>query len=486
MDDSASNSPPPTMLPSVYRDHPIRRSVSPEGSSKGRSTPNSPVSSSSAVIPLGSHLPLNHHHLQNHSNNSSANASNARHYLGVPAFMLNGQLAGRYNSMLAAQQSRFSDQTSSATTARASSPAGIAADASAADCRLIDYRGAKVAAFCINGEYLLCLPQAFDLFLKHLVGGLHTVYTKLKRLDITPIVCNVEQVRVLRGLGAIQPGVNRCKLLSCKDFDALYKDCTTASGNRLQAPNANQGLNRSSSPNQLMNGHAVKKSRDDLPTSNEVTNGHGDNAKVSMMSSQQQQAIAAAQHLQFLSQLHPQLQNQLHSQMPSGIHQQQAILNAVAMAANQGLSAARSTSSANNCNATTTKSGEQLQTEESPAPSRSSSEPPALNLSNQRAMSTHSESSDEVARESPMKDDPLDERNNSTASVELLLRNIQALLRVAAETARDFERKSVLEKTQLKMEIEKEREGRLSLERQLGEAIRLRDSRIRGPMWNGM
>ena len=30
-----------------------------------------------------------------------------------------------------------------------------------------------------------------------------------------------------RGLGAIQPGVNRCKLLSDQDFDELYKDCTT-------------------------------------------------------------------------------------------------------------------------------------------------------------------------------------------------------------------------------------------------------------------
>ncbi|XP_077560462.1 uncharacterized protein LOC144175231 [Haemaphysalis longicornis] len=114
------------------------------------------------------------------------------------------------------------------------SPPGIPSDASATDCRLIDYRGAKIAAFLVNGEYLLCLPQAFELFLKHLVGGLHTVYTKLKRLDITPIVCNVEQVRILRGLGAIQPGVNRCKLLSCKDFDSLYKDCTTArSASRL-------------------------------------------------------------------------------------------------------------------------------------------------------------------------------------------------------------------------------------------------------------
>ncbi|KAF4521205.1 hypothetical protein B566_EDAN010744 [Ephemera danica] len=101
-------------------------------------------------------------------------------------------------------------------------------DPTANECKLVDYRGQKVAAFIITGETMLCLPQAFELFLKHLVGGLHTVYTKLKRLDIVPLVCNVEQVRILRGLGAIQPGVNRCKLLSCKDFDILYRDCTTA------------------------------------------------------------------------------------------------------------------------------------------------------------------------------------------------------------------------------------------------------------------
>lgn len=101
-------------------------------------------------------------------------------------------------------------------------------DPTANECKLVDYRGQKVAAFIITGETMLCLPQAFELFLKHLVGGLHTVYTKLRRLDIVPLVCNVEQVRILRGLGAIQPGVNRCKLLSCKDFDILYRDCTTA------------------------------------------------------------------------------------------------------------------------------------------------------------------------------------------------------------------------------------------------------------------
>ncbi|BES87506.1 SKI/SNO/DAC family [Nesidiocoris tenuis] len=110
-----------------------------------------------------------------------------------------------------------------------SSPPPISSsDPSANECKLVDYRGHKVAAFIIAGDTMLCLPQAFELFLKHLVGGLHTVYTKLKRLDIVPLVCNVEQVRILRGLGAIQPGVNRCKLLSCKDFDILFRDCTTA------------------------------------------------------------------------------------------------------------------------------------------------------------------------------------------------------------------------------------------------------------------
>ncbi|CAH8438178.1 unnamed protein product [Schistosoma rodhaini] len=93
----------------------------------------------------------------------------------------------------------------------------------------LEYRGAHLATFTVNGRDLICLPQAFELFLKHLVGGLHTVYTKLKRLDIIPVVCNVEQVRILRGLGAIQPGVNRCKLIAPQEFDILYADCTNSS-----------------------------------------------------------------------------------------------------------------------------------------------------------------------------------------------------------------------------------------------------------------
>ena len=101
-------------------------------------------------------------------------------------------------------------------------------DPTANDCKIVEYRGEKIAAFMINGKTMLCLPQAFELFLKNLVGGLHTVYTKCKRLEVPPMICNVEQVRVLRGLGAIQPGVNRCKLIADSDFDLLYKDCTTS------------------------------------------------------------------------------------------------------------------------------------------------------------------------------------------------------------------------------------------------------------------
>ncbi|XP_037553516.1 dachshund c [Nematolebias whitei] len=110
------------------------------------------------------------------------------------------------------------------------------------ECKLVEVKGAKLASFTVKGAELICLPQAFDVFLKHLVGGLHTVYTKLKRLDISPVVCNVEQVRVLRGLGAIQPGVNRCKLISRQDFETLYTDCTNASSRPGRPPKRLQSV----------------------------------------------------------------------------------------------------------------------------------------------------------------------------------------------------------------------------------------------------
>lgn len=146
-------------------------------------------------------------------------------------------------------------------------------DPSANECKLVDYRGQKVAAFIIQGDTMLCLPQAFELFLKHLVGGLHTVYTKLKRLDIVPLVCNVEQVRILRGLGAIQPGVNRCKLLSCKDFDVLYRDCTTASSRPGRPPKRASGVGLSLAATQFP-GHPFKKHRLENGEYSPYENGH--------------------------------------------------------------------------------------------------------------------------------------------------------------------------------------------------------------------
>merc|ERR1719284_1428903 len=120
--------------------------------------------------------------------------------------------------------------------ARSPPPMVCPNDPAANDCKIVDYRGEKIAAFMIGHKTMLCLPQVFELFLKNLVGGLHTVYTKCKRLEVTPMICNVEQVRVLRGLGAIQPGVNRCKLIADSDFDLLYKDCTTSRNQCYTSP----------------------------------------------------------------------------------------------------------------------------------------------------------------------------------------------------------------------------------------------------------
>ncbi|XP_059409647.1 dachshund b isoform X5 [Carassius carassius] len=126
-------------------------------------------------------------------------------------------------------------------------PSGAATN----ECKIVEVHGVKVASFNVDGQELICLPQVFDLFLKHLVGGLHTVYTKLKRLDINPVVCTVEQVRVLRGLGAIQPGVNRCKLICRKDFEALYNDCTNASSRPGRPPKRSYGAGVQESPRTL-------------------------------------------------------------------------------------------------------------------------------------------------------------------------------------------------------------------------------------------
>ncbi|KAI6188517.1 Dachshund-like protein 1 [Aphelenchoides besseyi] len=95
-----------------------------------------------------------------------------------------------------------------------------------AKCEFYEFLGEKLCYFWMNNKRMVCLLQIYEKFLKHLVGGLHTIYTKMRRLNIHPIVCNVEQVRALRIVGAIQNGVNRCKLIDLCDLERLFVDCS--------------------------------------------------------------------------------------------------------------------------------------------------------------------------------------------------------------------------------------------------------------------
>ncbi|XP_032237457.2 dachshund homolog 1-like [Nematostella vectensis] len=91
--------------------------------------------------------------------------------------------------------------------------------------KTVTVNGIDIAAFNVDGEDLLCFPQVYEYFLKDLVSGMHTVYTKLKRMNIQGRNCNVEQVRMMRSVGAIGQVVNRCKLISKEDFNKIYEDC---------------------------------------------------------------------------------------------------------------------------------------------------------------------------------------------------------------------------------------------------------------------
>lgn len=90
-------------------------------------------------------------------------------------------------------------------------------DPTANDCKIVDYRGEKIAAFMIGHKTMLCLPQVFELFLKNLVGGLHTVYTKCKRLELSPMICNVEQVREI---SLWKGGLSEIGNFRCECFEA--------------------------------------------------------------------------------------------------------------------------------------------------------------------------------------------------------------------------------------------------------------------------
>ncbi|XP_036071416.1 dachshund homolog 1 [Oryzias melastigma] len=422
------------------------------------------------------------------------------------------------------------------------------------ECKLVEVKGAKLASFTVKDRELICLPQAFDVFLKHLVGGLHTVYTKLKRLDITPVVCNVEQVRVLRGLGAIQPGVNRCKLISRQDFETLYNDCTNASSRPGRPPKRLQCATEGGTHHMLPHSglmHAGIMPPADLSAlakkikleaiasyhSNQqhgATNGENGDHNPGLVLDQ----------LPFMMMSHPLIPASL---APASVSMAMGQMNRLSTLASMANVAQLNASS--RCRAPTSVIKERVQGSPSPAPSleeaqmssnHSSSSsspshtertaesthslhdvlssshsmlghPPGLmqapketdvtsveyNKENKRSHSdrdnsylaaqTTRESCDRQVDQKPPSGKESCERVSYPAgqklsaglhhtpfifpeglsSIETLLTNIQGLLRVAIENARAQEKQDQLERTELKMELVRERELRETLERQL-------------------
>ncbi|XP_051558457.1 dachshund c isoform X2 [Myxocyprinus asiaticus] len=374
------------------------------------------------------------------------------------------------------------------------------------ECKMVEVRGSKLASFTVNGNELICLPQAFDLFLKHLVGGLHTVYTKLKRLEITPVVCNVEQVRILRGLGAIQPGVNRCKLISRKDFEVLYNDCTHASSRPGRPPKRTQSVTSSESP------HVLPHSVSGLMSSG-------------MMSH-------TGLELPFMMMPHPLIPVSLpHASVTMAMNQMNHLNTIASMAAAAQVQCAPS-------RMVTSVIKERVPDSPSPVPSLDDGRRSGSHLSSRQSSSVssspaHTESSSdrphlhqnglslghallglspsappgpkegdlanhdtghETKRTHTEKDEnvlctPASRDNyervshpaqtlpsgfpapllfpEGLSSIETLLTNIQGLLKVAIDNARAQEKQVQLEHTELKMELYRERELRETLERQL-------------------
>ncbi|GAB6026473.1 hypothetical protein CHUAL_012901 [Chamberlinius hualienensis] len=384
-------------------------------------------------------------------------------------------------------------------------------DPTANECKLIDYRGAKVAAFVVAGDTMLCLPQAFELFLKHLVGGLHTVYTKLKRLDITPIVCNVEQVRILRGLGAIQPGVNRCKLLSCKDFDVLYKDCTTASSRPGRPPKRVSSILGISSGDEAL--LKLKKSRLENGEYGGYENGHlaahllkglqgtidpmmlfplitGDlrMEKSPLLANGYNHPPTHINPLPFMALnphghpataiLSPNTGIPISSSHPSSRSDGSIIKERTHVS---DVLHARSKDEKAECDRLLMGLDHRVRdlSQYNGSPNGHS---PVLNLSKNH----HQDLSDcpdvtstangdrSVNAQALSYNSLLGENSSGVSSIETLLRNIQGLLKVAADNARQQERQINYEKAELKMEILREREVRESLEKQLIEEQRTR------------
>ncbi|XP_037395244.1 dachshund d isoform X2 [Pygocentrus nattereri] len=427
------------------------------------------------------------------------------------------------------------------------------------ECKMVELRGAKVASFTVDGCELICLPQAFDLFLKHLVGGLHTVYTKLKRLEITPVVCNVEQVRILRGLGAIQPGVNRCKLISRKDFETLYNDCTNASSRPGRPPKRTQSVTSPENPHIMPHSVPGLMSPGIIPPTGltaaaaaaaAATNAaiaeamkvkkiklevmssyHGNNTQHGADSENGDLSSSVGLELPFMMMPHPLIPVSL---PPASVTMAMSQMNHLSTIANMA-AAAQGQSAPSRMVTSVIK--ERVPDSPSPAPSLEDGRRPGSRPSSQRSSSVssspaHTESSSdripvhqnglsmnqallglspsilpgpkegdlathdighEAKRMHPEKEAPLCTPTardsyerlslagqalppgfpspflfpDGLSSIETLLTNIQGLLKVAIDNARAQEKQVQLEKTELKMELFRERELRETLEKQL-------------------
>ncbi|XP_035480873.2 dachshund a [Scophthalmus maximus] len=422
------------------------------------------------------------------------------------------------------------------------------------DCAMVEVRGVKVASFTVSGVELICLPQVFELFLKHLVGGLHTVYTKLKRLHISPVVCTVEQVRVLRGLGAIQPGVNRCKLITRSDFDTLYRDCTNASSRPGRPPKRTLGVATMSEGSRLLPhgllspallsqtgltaamAEALKlqkmrmmmgfhgnsdqhRHRNGAESDNDETGGsEGSWEKEQRLLPPHSSGVAppplsASHRLNTLQQHSSLLANRLsdipfmvmpHHLLPVGLPPA-----SVAMAVNQmsQLSSLANMAAVSQLQAEEGKESPSVSPSPCPSPRDDELHPPEPTSQSPSRASSSSSSSSPPPAHTPELDDsalplpvlkPTNERlpltshplsvnhaNHTFApfllaeglsSMETLLTNIQGLLKVAMEGARSQSKQNQLERKDLKLELERERDVRQTLQRQLSTELQTRVS----------
>lgn len=389
-----------------------------------------------------------------------------------------------------------------------SSPPPVANNPDNNVCKLIDYRGAKIAAFVVEGRELICLPQAFELFLKHLVGGLHTVYTKLKRLDITPVVCNVEQVRILRGLGAIQPGVNRCKLISCKEFDVLYEDCTNSSARPGRPPKRSPSIH--ASPDTL---EKLKKSRLDtdfqydprifadrkalfngfahhpyamgplpfMPFNNHMLSPPVSLAMASHLGLRPDGAMLKERSSSDSDVISPRIREDRYEGMPKPMRPSSPSYDLDNR--NSDYDNNRPLNLHINGHAKdmpSNKSDDEMDDDDDRLSDDERVDDDLDNSHDDSEVGQLSENEDKTPTQPSNFSNPLlNGETASISSIETLLLNIQGLLKVAAENARHHERQLSYEKAELKMELLREREMREGVEKQLEEEKKSKGIMIR-------